>query len=127
MNQSRHPNLNSLWGALTIEELFRNGVEYFCIAPGSRSAPLTAAAALNKRAKTFVHFDERGLAFHALGFVSATRKPAALICTSGTAVANFFPAIIESSPARPAWSHDALCPPRGRRAAIIFPSFSPDA
>ncbi len=97
MQIQKAPNINSLWGALIIEELIRNGVEYFCIAPGSRSAPLTAAAAYNSRAKNFVHFDERGLAFHALGFVSATRKPAALICTSGTAVANFFPAIIETS------------------------------
>lgn len=97
MNFTKQPNLNSLWGTLIIEELLRNGVEYFCIAPGSRSAPLTAAAALNKRAKTFVHFDERGLAFHALGYVSATQKPAVLICTSGTAVANFLPAVIETS------------------------------
>ncbi len=97
MSITKQPNLNSLWGTLIIEELLRNGVEYFCIAPGSRSAPLTAAAALNNRAKTFVHFDERGLAFHALGYVSAIRKPAALICTSGTAVANFLPAVIETS------------------------------
>ncbi len=97
MDIQKAPNINTLWGDLIIEEFIRNGVDYFCIAPGSRSAPLTAAVALNKNAKSFIHFDERGLAFHALGYVSATRRPAALICTSGTAAANFFPAIIETS------------------------------
>jgi len=53
--------------------------------------------ATNPRAKSFVHFDERGLAFHALGYVSATRKACAVITTSGTAAANLFPAIIEAS------------------------------
>src|SRR5208283_1917503 len=43
------------------------------------------------------HFDERGLAFHAMGYAAAAQKPAVLICTSGTAAANFFPAVIEAS------------------------------
>ncbi len=90
-------NINSLWGSLIIEELIRQGVEYFCISPGSRSAPLAAAAARNPRAKTLVHFDERGAAFYALGYARAANRPAALICTSGTAAANYLPAIIESS------------------------------
>ncbi len=97
MVNKKYPNINALWGSLIAEELVRCGVTYFCIAPGSRSSPLTAAIATNQGAKTFVHFDERGLAFHALGFVSATGKPAALVCTSGTAVANFLPAVIEAS------------------------------
>lgn len=91
------PNITYLWASLMVEELIRNGADYFCIAPGSRSSPLTMAAADNPRAKTFVHFDERGLAFHALGYVAATKKAAVLICTSGSAAANFFPAIIECS------------------------------
>lgn len=93
MNQ----NINHLWASLMVEELIRNGVDYFCVAPGSRSTPLTLAVAENTKAQSFVHFDERGLAFHALGYVSATGKPVVLICTSGTAAANFFPAIIEAS------------------------------
>ncbi|OGX27898.1 MAG: 2-succinyl-5-enolpyruvyl-6-hydroxy-3-cyclohexene-1-carboxylic-acid synthase [Omnitrophica WOR_2 bacterium RIFCSPHIGHO2_02_FULL_48_11] len=97
MNFAKSPNLNQLWADLLVEELVRNGVEYFCLAPGSRSSPLVAAVAAQKKAKSFIHFDERGVAFHALGYVAATRKPCALICTSGTAVANFFPAIIETS------------------------------
>ena len=88
---------NYLWASLIIEELVRNGVDYFCIAPGSRSTPLTVAAAKNSKAKTFVHFDERALAFHALGYASANGGGVAIITTSGTAVANCFPAVIEAS------------------------------
>ncbi len=89
--------INEVWGSLIIEECVRQGIEYFCVAPGSRSSPLTIAVARHKKLKSFVHFDERGLAFHALGYVSATKRPAVLICTSGTAVANFLPAVIEAS------------------------------
>ena len=91
------PNLNALWAELIIEELIRNGVDCFVISPGSRSAPLTVAAARNPRAKTVVHYDERGAAFFALGVAKALGGPCALICTSGTAVANYFPAIVEAS------------------------------
>ncbi|MDO8749042.1 MAG: 2-succinyl-5-enolpyruvyl-6-hydroxy-3-cyclohexene-1-carboxylic-acid synthase [Candidatus Omnitrophota bacterium] len=90
-------NINHLWGKLIIEELIRLGVEHFCIAPGSRSGPLVVAVAENRRAKSFIHFDERGLAYYALGYAASSGKPACLIATSGTAVANFFPAIIEAS------------------------------
>ncbi len=91
------PNFNHLWSSLIVEELIRCGADYFCIAPGSRSTPLTFAAAQNPKAKHVIHYDERGLAFHALGYASATKKPAVLICTSGTSGANFYPAIIEAS------------------------------
>ena len=90
-------NINHCWGTLIIEELSRLGVDYFCVAPGSRSSPLVIALAQNKKLKNFVHFDERGLAFHAMGYSAATKKPAVLICTSGTAAANFLPAVIEAS------------------------------
>jgi len=89
-------NLNRLWGSLIIEELVRNGIDYFCISPGSRSTPLVAAAARNMKTKKIVCFDERGSAFHALGYSQAKGKPAAIITTSGTAVANLFPAIVEA-------------------------------
>ncbi len=92
-----YPNINYAWGSLIIEECIRLGIDYFCIAPGSRSSPLSVSAARHPKANCFVHFDERGLAFHALGYVAATKKPAVLICTSGTAAANFLPAIIEAS------------------------------
>ncbi len=90
-------NLNHLWSSLIVEEIIRNGVDYFCLSPGSRSAPLAVAVAQNRRAKSFVHFDERGMAFHALGYVAATGKACCVITTSGTAVANLFPAVIEAS------------------------------
>lgn len=93
------PNLNYFWSGLLVEELVRCGVECFCLSPGSRCAPLTATAARHPRARTIVHYDERGAAFHALGRASATGRPVALICTSGSAVANYWPAVVEASAA----------------------------
>ncbi len=75
----------------------RCGVGLFCVAPGSRSTPLVAALASNPRARKIIHFDERGTAFAALGYARATGQPAAWITTSGTAVANGLPAIVEAS------------------------------
>ncbi|MCF6238810.1 MAG: 2-succinyl-5-enolpyruvyl-6-hydroxy-3-cyclohexene-1-carboxylic-acid synthase, partial [Candidatus Marinimicrobia bacterium] len=80
-----------------INQLIRLGVTQFVISPGSRSTPLTVAAARNPEAQTMVHFDERGAAFFALGHAKARGVPAVLICTSGTAVANYFPAVVEAS------------------------------
>ena len=80
-----------------IEELIRNGVDTFCISPGSRSSALTMAVANNLKATSLIHFDERGSAYRALGIISATRKPCVVITTSGTAAANVFPAVIEAS------------------------------
>ncbi len=94
---TKHSCINFLWSHLIVEELIRSGVDYFCLAPGSRSSPLALAVAQNSKAKSFIHFDERGLGFHALGYTSATKSPCAVITTSGTAVANLFPAIIEAS------------------------------
>ncbi len=91
------PNLNVLAAELLIEELLRSGVDCFCIAPGSRSAPLALAVARRAPAKAHVHFDERGAAFFALGHARATGHPAAVITTSGTAVANLLPAVVEAS------------------------------
>ena len=89
--------LNERRASTIISELTKCKVKHFLIAPGSRSTPLTLAASNNPIAETTVHFDERGLAFHALGIAKATKSPVCLICTSGTAVANFYPAIIEAS------------------------------
>ncbi len=97
MNIKNIANINIFWASLIIEELIRNGITDFFIAPGSRSAPLTIAVAQNRKTKKYVHFDERGLSYFALGKISASKKPAVIISTSGTAVANFLPAIIETS------------------------------
>ena len=90
-------NINSFWASLLVEELVRNDVTLFCISPGSRSAPLTVAAARHPQTQCFVCHDERGAAFFALGYARASGTPAALICTSGTAAANYFPAVVEAS------------------------------
>ena len=94
--ESRLKNINSFWGYLLIDELVRNGITHFCISPGSRSTPLTIAAAENPNAENIVCIDERGRAFYALGYGRATGNPAVIICTSGTAAANYYPAIIEA-------------------------------
>jgi 2-succinyl-5-enolpyruvyl-6-hydroxy-3-cyclohexene-1-carboxylate synthase len=86
-----------LWAGVIAEALARLGVRHAVIAPGSRSAPLTLAFSLNKQIETFPVLDERSAAFFALGMARVTGKPTVLICTSGTAVANFHPAIMEAS------------------------------
>ncbi|MFH1374480.1 MAG: 2-succinyl-5-enolpyruvyl-6-hydroxy-3-cyclohexene-1-carboxylic-acid synthase [bacterium] len=93
---TRFVSLNELWAKLIVEELIRNGVSFFVLSPGSRSSPLTAAVAAHNDAASVVHYDERGAAFHGLGYARATRLPTALICTSGTAAANFMPAVVEA-------------------------------
>ncbi|MDX1546597.1 MAG: 2-succinyl-5-enolpyruvyl-6-hydroxy-3-cyclohexene-1-carboxylic-acid synthase [Rhodothermales bacterium] len=85
------------WADLIVEELVRCGVEMFVMAPGSRSTPLVAAVAAQPRARAVMHYDERGTAFFALGYGRATRQPAAWITTSGTALANGYPAIVEAA------------------------------
>lgn len=97
MTRPAAPRANLLWATLLVEELARNGVDFFCVAPGSRSTPLVAALAANERARSLVHFDERGTAFAAVGFARATGRPAAWITTSGTAVANGLPAVVEAA------------------------------
>lgn len=89
--------LNLLWGSLILEELTRHGVMHLCMAPGSRSTPLTLAAAAQDKLTRHLHFDERGLGFLALGLAKASQAPVAIITTSGTAVANLYPAIVEAS------------------------------
>jgi len=82
-------------GAL-LEELVRSGVADICVCPGSRSAPLAVAAARTPGARVWSHVDERSGAFVGLGLARARRRPVALVCTSGTAAANFAPAVAEA-------------------------------
>lgn len=79
-----------------IQSLADLGVKTACIAPGSRSTPLTLAAARNPRIETVVHFDERALAFYALGRAKSHKTPVMIITSSGTAVANLLPAVVEA-------------------------------
>ncbi len=90
------PNRNYLWTRLFVEELHRNGLQAVCIAPGSRSTPLAIAFFEHPYVQSFIHLDERSAAFAALGMAQTWEMPVAVICTSGTAAANFFPAVVEA-------------------------------
>lgn len=84
------------FAAAFFEELARSGVREVCISPGSRSTPLAASAAATPGLRVWSHLDERASGFFALGLAKADRNPVALVCTSGTALANYGPAVIEA-------------------------------
>ena len=83
-----------------VASLVQNGVEHVVVSPGSRSTPLAYAFASTKELTMYRQVDERSAAYFALGIAKATAKPVVLLCTSGTAAANYFPAIVEASYAR---------------------------
>jgi 2-succinyl-5-enolpyruvyl-6-hydroxy-3-cyclohexene-1-carboxylate synthase len=85
-----------LFAAALVDELARAGVREVCVCPGSRSTALAIAAAQHTSLRCWSQIDERSAGFFAVGAAKATRSPAALICTSGTAAANFYPAVIEA-------------------------------
>ena len=89
-------NVNALWCSVLVETLVRTGVRHAVISPGSRSTPLTMALARHPLVKATPVLDERSAAFFALGMAKRTGAPAVLVCTSGTAGANYFPAVIEA-------------------------------
>jgi 2-succinyl-5-enolpyruvyl-6-hydroxy-3-cyclohexene-1-carboxylate synthase len=110
-------NRNTVWARVLVEELARAGVSGVCMAPGSRSTPLVLAAAGRDDLRIRVFIDERSAAFFALGLGRATGRPAAVITTSGTAVANLLPATVEASQAEvPLLLLTADRPPRLRDA-----------
>lgn len=90
------PDRNTPWARALLEELHRAGVRELCIAPGSRSTPLVLAAHAHGGFRTRVFLDERCAAFFALGVGKSTGVPAAVVTTSGTAVANLLPAAVEA-------------------------------
>ena len=83
-----------------IEGLKNSGVEQAVISPGSRSTPLALLLHRETAIQTFVDVDERSAAFFALGLSKASQKPVVLLCTSGTAAANYYPAICEANISR---------------------------
>lgn len=93
-------NINRLWSSLIIDEFLKNEITHFYLSPGMRNAPLIAALTHIKKFKNhlslFVCMDERAAAYRALGYTKATGKPAVLVCTSGSAMANYMPAIVEA-------------------------------
>ena len=99
------PQATALFLGAFFDELARWGVRDVVVSPGSRSTPLSMTAfELSRRApermRLFVDVDERGAAFFALGLAKASGRPAALVCTSGSAVANYYPAVMEAESSR---------------------------
>jgi 2-succinyl-5-enolpyruvyl-6-hydroxy-3-cyclohexene-1-carboxylate synthase len=97
-------NPSTAFGITLCDELIRCGLREVVLAPGSRSTPLAMAfadasqqgAGQQERLRLHVRIDERSAAFTALGLAKASRRPVAVLCTSGTAAANFHPAVIEA-------------------------------
>ena len=92
-------NPSTAFGISFTDELVRCGLREVVLAPGSRSTPLAMAffaAEQQQRLRLHVRIDERAASFTALGLAKASRQPVAVLCTSGTAAANFHPAVIEA-------------------------------
>jgi len=92
-------NPSTAFGVAFSDELIRCGLREVVLAPGSRSTPLAMAfyeTARQQRLRLHVRIDERSASFTALGLAKASRRPVAVLCTSGTAAANFHPAVIEA-------------------------------
>lgn len=89
-------NVNMAWAGALVDEWVRAGVDFAVLSPGSRSAPLALSILARKEIESHVVVDERSAAFVALGRAKASGKPSLLVCTSGTAMAHYLPAVIEA-------------------------------
>lgn len=89
-------NGNTALASAFVEELVRGGLRHAVVSPGSRSTPLAVALWREPEIEVSVIVDERSAAFFALGAAQATGAPVAMLCTSGTAAANYHPAIFEA-------------------------------
>ena len=81
---------------LIVESCVANNIEHIIISPGSRNAPLTIGFTNHPNIKTYSIVDERCAAFFGLGIAQQTQKPVALVCTSGSALLNYYPAVAEA-------------------------------
>lgn len=89
-------NINTQWGWCVIQELKRWQLDRVFVSPGNRNAPIIAALAAEPGIKKSVCMDERAAAYQALGYAKATGKPGVLLCTSGSAACNYYPALAEA-------------------------------
>lgn len=100
MSKLLSENINRVWSSLIIDELLKNNITHFYLSPGMRNAPLIAALVHLKKyhphLTIIMCMDERAGAYRALGYSKATGLPCVLICTSGSAMANYMPAIVEA-------------------------------
>jgi 2-succinyl-5-enolpyruvyl-6-hydroxy-3-cyclohexene-1-carboxylate synthase len=92
--------LNAAWASALVDGMMAAGVEHAVISPGARNTPLTLACFRHAGITVHMRIDERSAAFFALGLAKADGKPVAVICTSGSAVANWHPAVTEADMAR---------------------------
>ncbi len=90
------PNRNILWASLAVDEAVRQGVRAAVLVPGSRSTPLIWAWSQQNRVPVFTPWDERSAGYFALGLALGLNGPVAVVTTSGTAVANLYPAVLEA-------------------------------
>lgn len=88
---------NLRWAMALVDGLAAAGVQHAVISPGSRSTPLALACLRHPRLRAWIQVDERSAGFFAIGLSKADRRPVMLICTSGSAPANWFPAVIEAN------------------------------
>ncbi|MFE8703298.1 2-succinyl-5-enolpyruvyl-6-hydroxy-3-cyclohexene-1-carboxylic-acid synthase [Cytobacillus sp. FJAT-54145] len=91
-----HQKALTTYIAAFVAELVQSGVQDVVVSPGSRSTPMAMVMAQHPDLRLHIHVDERSAAFFALGMSKASGKPTAILCTSGTAAANYFPAIVEA-------------------------------
>lgn len=96
MSTLDYRDTNTLWASVIVETLSRLGLTTAIICPGSRSTPLTIALVNHSKIEAIPILDERSAAFFALGCAKRMHQPVAIVCTSGTAGANFYPAVIEA-------------------------------
>src|SRR5579864_3851563 len=88
------------FAATFVDELAAQGVEFACVSPGSRSAPLAMALQRHPKFQVLIQIDERAGSFFGLGLAKSTGKPVVLLCTSGTAAVEFHAAVVEASYSR---------------------------
>ncbi len=89
-------HMNTLWPVLIVSELMKSGIDTYFVSPGNRNVPIMAALGAAEKVSVKTCLDERAAAYRALGYAKAAGKPGVLVCTSGTAAANYFPALIEA-------------------------------